>query len=85
MSPTLWACLQIGEINRVKETINAAKSFPLLSAYILAINNPIQQLSLLCKYMKLSFLYKVDIKPLQGINKSHHLPKVPQVGVKGSQ
>jgi hypothetical protein len=64
VSPTLWACLQIGEIDRVKETISAAKSFPLLSSYIFGMSNSIQQLPLLCKYMKLSFFYKVDIKPL---------------------
>lgn len=59
-SPTLWACFQIGDIECVKrEIVNQAKSFRRMSAWI-----TVQESPLLCKCIKLSFFYKVDIKPL---------------------
>jgi hypothetical protein len=52
VSPTLWACLQIGEIDLIKDLV---KSAPLMADWILYVNDTIKELPLLCKYIKLSF------------------------------
>jgi hypothetical protein len=55
VSPTLWACLQIGEIDMIKNLLLLVKSAPLMANWILYVNDTIKELPLLCKYIKLNF------------------------------
>ncbi|KAN0079039.1 hypothetical protein V8E54_005552 [Elaphomyces granulatus] len=47
VSPTLWACLQIGEIDQIKSLKNLVKSAPLMADWISYVSDTIKELPLL--------------------------------------
>jgi hypothetical protein len=65
-SPTLWSCFHIGDVECVEQIVNNTKALQShgMVASIFSVNDKIQELPLLCKYIKFGSFYKRLIKTL---------------------
>lgn len=61
VSPGLWSCFHIGDVECVEQIVNNTKAFRGMVLWIFSINDKIQELPLLCKF---GSFYKRVIKAL---------------------
>jgi hypothetical protein len=62
LSPALWGCFQLGNIECIEKVVKMTEEHKVMTDWIFSMNNPIQDVPLLCKYI--SFFYKRVIKTL---------------------